>query len=219
MAGLFIPAVLPFLTILTLLQGQRRLLGACCQLWCCQPCGVGAADVPPSAPKLHRALMGRCRVIETYVPEGHKPVPGRAGASHGPCVPRPCHGHFPELVFAPAAPGTGEIPGIVGPTELGRDLMLSLPHSWDESSSISSGLSDASDNLSSEEFNASSSLNSLPSTPTASRRNSAIAVSASGKWHPDPSQHQCHHLGGKEGMEGARVRKQGWHRVPAASFS
>uniref|UniRef100_A0A8C9F8U3 Neuron navigator 1 n=1 Tax=Pavo cristatus TaxID=9049 RepID=A0A8C9F8U3_PAVCR len=49
---------------------------------------------------------------------------------------------------------------------------------WDESSSISSGLSDASDNLSSEEFNASSSLNSLPSTPTASRRNSAIAVGA-----------------------------------------
>uniref|UniRef100_A0A8D2N9D6 Neuron navigator 1 n=1 Tax=Zonotrichia albicollis TaxID=44394 RepID=A0A8D2N9D6_ZONAL len=49
-----------------------------------------------------------------------------------------------------------------------RGLMLSLPHSWDESSSISSGLSDASDNLSSEEFNASSSLNSLPSTPTAS---------------------------------------------------
>ncbi|XP_032935991.1 neuron navigator 1 isoform X5 [Catharus ustulatus] len=51
-----------------------------------------------------------------------------------------------------------------------------VSHSWDESSSISSGLSDASDNLSSEEFNASSSLNSLPSTPTASRRNSAIAL-------------------------------------------
>ncbi|XP_069489726.1 neuron navigator 1 isoform X2 [Ambystoma mexicanum] len=47
---------------------------------------------------------------------------------------------------------------------------------WDESSSISSGLSDASDNLSSEEFNASSSLNSLPTTPTASRRNSAVAL-------------------------------------------
>ncbi|XP_032322782.1 neuron navigator 1 isoform X3 [Camelus ferus] len=47
---------------------------------------------------------------------------------------------------------------------------------WDESSSISSGLSDASDNLSSEEFNASSSLNSLPSTPTASRRNSAVVL-------------------------------------------
>ncbi|KFO75944.1 Neuron navigator 1, partial [Cuculus canorus] len=47
---------------------------------------------------------------------------------------------------------------------------------WDESSSISSGLSDASDNLSSEDFNASSSLNSLPSTPTASRRNSAVAL-------------------------------------------
>ncbi|XP_043932451.1 neuron navigator 1 isoform X2 [Protopterus annectens] len=45
---------------------------------------------------------------------------------------------------------------------------------WDESSSISSGLSDASDNLSSEEFNASSSLNSLPTTPVASRRNSTI---------------------------------------------
>lgn len=69
---------------------------------------------------------------------------------------------------------------MVGPIGLSRGLMLSLPHSWDESSSISSGLSDASDNLSSEEFNASSSLNSLPSTPTASRRNSAIAVGASG---------------------------------------
>ncbi|XP_036091397.1 neuron navigator 1 isoform X3 [Rousettus aegyptiacus] len=47
---------------------------------------------------------------------------------------------------------------------------------WDESSSISSGLSDASDNLSSEEFNASSSLNSLPTTPTASRRESSVAL-------------------------------------------
>nr|XP_013817413.1 PREDICTED: neuron navigator 1 [Apteryx mantelli mantelli] len=53
---------------------------------------------------------------------------------------------------------------------------LRISPGWDESSSISSGLSDASDNLSSEEFNASSSLNSLPSTPTASRRNSAIAL-------------------------------------------
>ncbi|XP_037584098.1 neuron navigator 1 isoform X8 [Cebus imitator] len=51
-----------------------------------------------------------------------------------------------------------------------------FPRSWDESSSISSGLSDASDNLSSEEFNASSSLNSLPTTPTASRRNSTIVL-------------------------------------------
>ncbi|KAM8813178.1 neuron navigator 1 isoform 5-T5 [Rhynchonycteris naso] len=47
---------------------------------------------------------------------------------------------------------------------------------WDESSSISSGLSDASDNLSSEEFNASSSLNSLPTTPTTSRRNSTVVL-------------------------------------------
>ncbi|CAB1314589.1 unnamed protein product [Coregonus sp. 'balchen'] len=46
---------------------------------------------------------------------------------------------------------------------------------WDESSSISSGLSDGSvDNLSSEEFNASSSLNSLPTTPLGSRRNSSV---------------------------------------------
>ncbi|XP_054835872.1 neuron navigator 1 isoform X2 [Eublepharis macularius] len=57
-----------------------------------------------------------------------------------------------------------------------RTVHFARPSSWDESSSISSGLSDASDNLSSEEFNASSSLNSLPSTPTASRRNSTIAL-------------------------------------------
>uniref|UniRef100_A0A4X1SHU4 AAA+ ATPase domain-containing protein n=1 Tax=Sus scrofa TaxID=9823 RepID=A0A4X1SHU4_PIG len=53
---------------------------------------------------------------------------------------------------------------------------LGVESDWDESTSISSGLSDASDNLSSEEFNASSSLNSLPTTPTASRRNSAIVL-------------------------------------------
>ncbi|XP_075317710.1 neuron navigator 1 isoform X4 [Odontesthes bonariensis] len=55
-----------------------------------------------------------------------------------------------------------------------------LSHSWDESSSISSGLSDGdgdgSENLSSEEFNASSSLNSLPSTPLGSRRNSSVML-------------------------------------------
>ncbi|XP_078276803.1 neuron navigator 1-like isoform X3 [Rhinoraja longicauda] len=47
---------------------------------------------------------------------------------------------------------------------------------WDESSSVSSGLSDTSDNLSSEDLNASSSLNSDPTTPVASRRNSGIAL-------------------------------------------
>ncbi|XP_072419331.1 neuron navigator 1-like isoform X2 [Chiloscyllium punctatum] len=47
---------------------------------------------------------------------------------------------------------------------------------WDESSSVSSGLSDTSDNLSSEDLNASSSLNSYPTTPVASRRNSGIAL-------------------------------------------
>uniref|UniRef100_A0AAQ6AQ63 Neuron navigator 1 n=1 Tax=Amphiprion ocellaris TaxID=80972 RepID=A0AAQ6AQ63_AMPOC len=47
---------------------------------------------------------------------------------------------------------------------------------WDESSSISSGLSDGSDNLSSEEFNTSPTLNSLPTTPIGSRRNSTIVM-------------------------------------------
>uniref|UniRef100_A0A8C2IZQ2 Neuron navigator 1 n=1 Tax=Cyprinus carpio TaxID=7962 RepID=A0A8C2IZQ2_CYPCA len=51
-----------------------------------------------------------------------------------------------------------------------------LANGWDESSSISSGLSDASDNLSSEELNASSSLNSLPTTPVGSRRNSSVML-------------------------------------------
>ncbi|XP_025762903.1 neuron navigator 1 isoform X10 [Oreochromis niloticus] len=55
-----------------------------------------------------------------------------------------------------------------------------LANGWDESSSISSGLSDGdgdgSENLSSEEFNASSSLNSLPNTPLGSRRNSSVML-------------------------------------------
>ncbi|XP_013989289.2 neuron navigator 1 isoform X3 [Salmo salar] len=52
-----------------------------------------------------------------------------------------------------------------------------LANGWEESSSISSGLSDGSvDNLSSEEFNASSSLNSLPTTPLGSRRNSSAML-------------------------------------------
>ncbi|XP_057701403.1 neuron navigator 1 isoform X4 [Corythoichthys intestinalis] len=55
-----------------------------------------------------------------------------------------------------------------------------LTNGWDESSSISSGLSDCdgevSDNISSEEFNASPSLNSLPNTPLGSRRNSSVML-------------------------------------------
>ncbi|XP_038134405.1 neuron navigator 1 isoform X5 [Cyprinodon tularosa] len=55
-----------------------------------------------------------------------------------------------------------------------------LANGWDESSSISSGLSDGdgdgSENLSSEEFNASSSLTSLPSTPLGSRRSSSVML-------------------------------------------
>ncbi|KAM6947813.1 neuron navigator 1 isoform 2-T2 [Lycodopsis pacificus] len=55
-----------------------------------------------------------------------------------------------------------------------------LGNGWDESSSISSGLSDGegdgSENLSSEEFNVSSSLSSLPSTPLGSRRSSSVML-------------------------------------------
>lgn len=58
-----------------------------------------------------------------------------------------------------------------------HSLFVIAVFSWDESSSISSGLSDGSDNLSSEEFNTSPTLNSLPTTPIGSRRNSAIVVS------------------------------------------
>ncbi|MEQ2239394.1 hypothetical protein ILYODFUR_004024, partial [Ilyodon furcidens] len=68
----------------------------------------------------------------------------------------------------------------------GKMLQLSAPQrpgrtmhflsSWDESSSISSGLSDGSDNLSSEEFNTSPTLNSLPTTPIGSRRSSAMVM-------------------------------------------
>ncbi|TRY89653.1 hypothetical protein DNTS_021529 [Danionella cerebrum] len=47
---------------------------------------------------------------------------------------------------------------------------------WDESSSISSGLSDGSENLSLEDLNASSSLNSPPASPLAARRNSSIML-------------------------------------------
>ncbi|XP_034021451.1 neuron navigator 1 isoform X2 [Thalassophryne amazonica] len=55
-----------------------------------------------------------------------------------------------------------------------------LANGWDESSSISSGLSDGdgdgSENLSSEEFNFSSSLNTLSSTPLGSRCNSSVML-------------------------------------------
>ncbi|XP_029361562.1 neuron navigator 1 isoform X2 [Echeneis naucrates] len=56
------------------------------------------------------------------------------------------------------------------------DDIEDLGNGWDESSSISSGLSDGSDNLSSEEFNTSPTLNSLPTTPISSRRNSAVVM-------------------------------------------
>lgn len=65
-----------------------------------------------------------------------------------------------------------------------------ISFSWDESSSISSGLSDGSDNLSSEEFNTSPTLNSLPTTPIGSRRNSTVVVSVT---HTHEQRLRCTH--------------------------
>ncbi|XP_029975296.1 neuron navigator 1 [Salarias fasciatus] len=62
------------------------------------------------------------------------------------------------------------------PNDDDDDDIDDLGNGWDESSSISSGLSDGSDNLSSEEFNTSPTLNSLPTTPIGSRRNSAVVM-------------------------------------------
>ncbi|XP_051517746.1 neuron navigator 1-like isoform X2 [Myxocyprinus asiaticus] len=83
-----------------------------------------------------------------------------------------------------------------------------LANGWDESSSISSGLSDGSDNLSSEEFNAVSSLNSLPTTPIGSRRNSAIVLRTDAEkrslvesglsWYNEEGKTQCRTRGGYE---------------------
>ncbi|MED6252161.1 hypothetical protein ATANTOWER_007848, partial [Ataeniobius toweri] len=71
-----------------------------------------------------------------------------------------------------------KVPPLRSATGARRTLLLTP--SWDESSSISSGLSDGdgdgSENLSSEEFNASSSLNSMPSTPLGSRRSSSVML-------------------------------------------
>nr|XP_033482101.1 neuron navigator 1 isoform X13 [Epinephelus lanceolatus] len=72
----------------------------------------------------------------------------------------------------------GKVPPLQSAPRAKRTLLFTP--SWDESSSISSGLSDGdgdgSENLSSEEFNVSSSLNSLPSTPLGSRRNSSVML-------------------------------------------
>uniref|UniRef100_H2S058 Neuron navigator 1 n=1 Tax=Takifugu rubripes TaxID=31033 RepID=H2S058_TAKRU len=70
---------------------------------------------------------------------------------------------------------------------LGKSLPDDDLQCWDDSSSISSGLSEGdgecSENLSSEEFNASSSLNSLPSTPLGSRRSSSVMLRTDAEKH------------------------------------
>ncbi|CAB1424323.1 unnamed protein product [Pleuronectes platessa] len=68
----------------------------------------------------------------------------------------------------------GKMLQLPAPQRAGRTMHFLS--SWDESSSISSGLSDGSDNLSSEEFNTSPTLNSLPTTPLGSRRSSTIVM-------------------------------------------
>ncbi|CAL8250137.1 unnamed protein product [Arctogadus glacialis] len=90
----------------------------------------------------------------------------------------------------------------------GKTIEQRAVESWDESSSISSGLSDGSDNLSSEEFNTSPVLNSLPTTPIGSRRNSGVVLRTDAEkrtllaesglsWDSeDPKQGQRQSLGG-----------------------
>lgn len=48
--------------------------------------------------------------------------------------------------------------------------------SWDDSSSVSSGISDTIDNLSTDDINTSSSISSYANTPASSRRNLDVQV-------------------------------------------
>lgn len=49
--------------------------------------------------------------------------------------------------------------------------------SWDDSSSVSSGISDTIDNLSTDDINTSSSISSYANTPASSRKNLDVQVS------------------------------------------
>lgn len=55
-------------------------------------------------------------------------------------------------------------------------LRMCLPCSWDDSSSVSSGISDTIDNLSTDDINTSSSISSYANTPASSRRNLDVQV-------------------------------------------
>lgn len=50
-------------------------------------------------------------------------------------------------------------------------LLLCVFSSWDDSSSVSSGISDTIDNLSTDDINTSSSISSYANTPASSRKN------------------------------------------------
>uniref|UniRef100_A0A8C3L4A5 Neuron navigator 1 n=1 Tax=Chrysolophus pictus TaxID=9089 RepID=A0A8C3L4A5_CHRPC len=89
---------------------------------------------------------------------------------------------------------------------------------WDESSSISSGLSDASDNLSSEEFNASSSLNSLPSTPTLRTDSEKRSLAESGlSWYGEADDKAPKKLDYDSSSLKMEHGSSKWRREPAES--
>lgn len=54
--------------------------------------------------------------------------------------------------------------------------------SWDDSSSVSSGISDTIDNLSTDDINTSSSISSYANTPASSRKNLDVQVWSTGAW-------------------------------------
>lgn len=57
--------------------------------------------------------------------------------------------------------------------------LLCFFSSWDDSSSVSSGISDTIDNLSTDDINTSSSISSYANTPASSRKNLDAQVRAS----------------------------------------
>uniref|UniRef100_S4RJ67 Neuron navigator 1-like ubiquitin-like domain-containing protein n=1 Tax=Petromyzon marinus TaxID=7757 RepID=S4RJ67_PETMA len=71
--------------------------------------------------------------------------------------------------------------------------------SWEDSSSVSSGLSDTIDNISTDDLNTSSSVSSYPTTPTNSRKNLSLQLAGGGS-----SQ-----AGGGDGEREKRARRRG----------
>lgn len=76
---------------------------------------------------------------------------------------------FPRPVYLP------ELSGCVGVLRGCHSGCFCLG-SWDDSSSVSSGISDTIDNLSTDDINTSSSISSYANTPASSRRNLDVQV-------------------------------------------